>query len=124
LIYSNLTRKEPSGTKQGFYLFNAGDIIQEFKIESGIPSAHKFGTNNSVRDDEIRMAFAHGYMDNNSEGAQYWRDFGRTDIYREADLDLLAAGPRFDLTCSAEDRGQFQVCQDGGAVIPVGAEFR
>lgn len=81
----------------GIYLFNTSDIIHELKADAGTSSAHDFGRNILPEMMKSGRIFAHEFIDKNRKEAKYWRDVGELDAYWEANMDLVAVDPHFNL---------------------------
>jgi glucose-1-phosphate adenylyltransferase len=62
--------------------------------ESG---AHDFGKNIIPRMIEEQRVYAFKFQDANKKAVQYWRDIGTLDAYWEANMDLVAVDPLFNL---------------------------
>ncbi|RJP18016.1 MAG: glucose-1-phosphate adenylyltransferase [Candidatus Abyssobacteria bacterium SURF_5] len=96
----NLTACRNGGcpvASMGIYLFNidalndvlARDIKEELENDFGkdiIPSALR-----------TRRIHAYQFIDENKKRAKYWRDVGTIDSYWEANMDLVAVDPEFNL---------------------------
>lgn len=81
----------------GIYLFNKEDIIHELRADSGKSSAHDFGKNILPEMLHTGKLFAYEFKDENKKEAKYWRDVGTIDSYWEANMDLVAVDPQFNL---------------------------
>jgi glucose-1-phosphate adenylyltransferase len=81
----------------GIYLFNKEDIINELRADSGKSSAHDFGRNILPEMLNTGKLFAYEFKDENKKEAKYWRDVGTIDSYWEANMDLVAVDPQFNL---------------------------
>ncbi len=81
----------------GIYLFNTEDVINELRADSGKSSAHDFGKNILPEMLQSRKLFAYEFKDENKKEAKYWRDVGTIDSYWEANMDLVAVDPQFNL---------------------------
>ncbi len=81
----------------GVYLFNTEDIIPELRADSGRSSAHDFGKNILPEMLQTGKLFAYEFKDENKKEAKYWRDVGTIDSYWEANMDLVAVDPLFNL---------------------------
>jgi len=61
-------------------------------------SSHDFGKDIIPRmAREQRRVFAYKFEDENKKEAKYWRDVGTLDSYWEANMDLVAVDPQFNL---------------------------
>ncbi len=81
----------------GVYLFNTAALVREVVADAKTDSAHDFGKNIVPRMVETRRVFAHDFDDANRKPAKYWRDVGTLDAYWEANMDLVAVEPVFNL---------------------------
>lgn len=81
----------------GVYLFNTEEVISELKADAGTSSAHDFGKNILPAMKDSGKLFAYEFKDENRKEAKYWRDVGTIDAYWEANMDLVAVDPLFNL---------------------------
>jgi glucose-1-phosphate adenylyltransferase len=81
----------------GIYVFDAQVLVDALEADAARPTAHDFGKN--VLPDLIGRApvYAYRFYDENKKAAKYWRDIGTLDAYYEANLDLCAVNPEFNL---------------------------
>ena len=81
----------------GIYLFRT-NVLREYLIaDAQVVGSHDFGKNiipNMIRD---RRVYAYKFIDANKKDVKYWRDIGTLDAYWEANLDLVAVDPLFNL---------------------------
>jgi len=82
----------------GVYVFNTDLLLRALHEDAQNPnSSHDFGKDvipailGSVR------AIAYDFRDINAKQARYWRDVGTLDAYYEANMDLVAVVPEFNL---------------------------
>ena len=68
-------------------------LIEDAREET----AHDFGKNIIPRMIEQRRVYAFKFHDANKKAVQYWRDIGTLDAYWEANMDLVAVDPQFNL---------------------------
>jgi glucose-1-phosphate adenylyltransferase len=81
----------------GIYLFKT-EVIREHLIEDAKhDTAHDFGRDIIPRMIERNRVFAFKFQDENRKAVQYWRDIGTLDAYWEANMDLVAVDPLFNL---------------------------
>ncbi|WP_447980327.1 glucose-1-phosphate adenylyltransferase [Candidatus Nitrospira bockiana] len=81
----------------GIYLFKT-DVIRERLIEDAKQDTlHDFGKNIVPRMIETHRVFAFKFQDENKKEVKYWRDIGTLDAYWEANMDLVAVDPLFNL---------------------------
>jgi glucose-1-phosphate adenylyltransferase len=82
----------------GIYLFKTEAIrarlIEDAATES---SPHDFGKNIIPRMIQENRVFAFKFQDKNKKAVKYWRDIGTLDAYWEANMDLVAVDPLFNL---------------------------
>jgi glucose-1-phosphate adenylyltransferase len=82
----------------GVYLFDTATLVREVIADSKTDSAHDFGKN--VIPEMVGggdRVYAWPFEDENRKPVQYWRDIGTLDAYWEANLDLVAVDPLFNL---------------------------
>ena len=81
----------------GIYLFRA-EIIREHLIEDARQgTSHDFGKNIIPLMVQKNRVFAFKFQDENKKAVKYWRDIGTLDAYWEANMDLVAVDPLFNL---------------------------
>jgi glucose-1-phosphate adenylyltransferase len=82
----------------GIYIFNTHLMIPILLADSEDPkSAHDFGKDILPRIISKHRVFAFNFVDENRKDALYWRDVGTLDAYFEANMDLTAVSPVFNL---------------------------
>ncbi len=82
----------------GIYCFNRDLLIQSLIEDSEDPeSCHDFGKNVIPRLVEKARVYSYKFHDENLKDAQYWRDIGTIEAYYEANMDLVAVSPVFNL---------------------------
>jgi glucose-1-phosphate adenylyltransferase len=82
----------------GVYIFNTQFLIPILIADAEDPnSTHDFGHDILPRIFEKHRVFAYNFIDENKKEALYWRDVGTTDAYYEANIDLVAVTPVFNL---------------------------
>ena len=81
----------------GIYLFRTKSLREELAADSQEDTAHDFGRNIIPRMIGSRKVFAFKFQDANKKDVKYWRDIGTLDAYWEANLDLVAVDPLFNL---------------------------
>lgn len=89
---------EMISASMGIYIFNTETLIDALQRDAENPSsAHDFGKD--VLPDLLGRArvIAYDFVDINAKAARYWRDVGTLDAYYEANLDLVAVIPEFNL---------------------------
>jgi glucose-1-phosphate adenylyltransferase len=82
----------------GIYLFSTQILIDELIADAADPrSSHDFGKDILPRCLGRRRVVAWDFRDLNAKAARYWRDVGTLDAYYEANMDLVAVSPEFNL---------------------------
>jgi glucose-1-phosphate adenylyltransferase len=82
----------------GIYVFNKKLLEQVLDEDARNPaSSHDFGTDILGPLVEKYDVCAHNFIDENKKEAQYWRDVGTIETYYEANMDLVAVSPLFNL---------------------------
>jgi glucose-1-phosphate adenylyltransferase len=81
----------------GIYLFRAKSLREELVADAQENTAHDFGRNIIPRMIGSRRVYAFNFQDANKKAVKYWRDIGTLDAYWEANLDLVAVDPLFNL---------------------------
>ena len=90
---------EMISVSMGIYAFETEVLLEELKCDAENPkSAHDFGK------DIIPACLCHArniaaydFVDMNAKKARYWRDVGTIDAFYEANMDLCAVTPEFNL---------------------------
>lgn len=82
----------------GIYLFNTRELVGELITDARRESQHDFGKNIIPRMvEQGAKVFAFPFRDRNSGVTKYWRDIGTLDSYYDANMDLVAISPVFNL---------------------------
>ena len=82
----------------GVYIFSTQFLIPILIADAENPqSTHDFGRDILPRILAKYRVFAFNFQDENRSGPQYWRDVGTTDAYYDANMDLVAVTPIFNL---------------------------
>jgi glucose-1-phosphate adenylyltransferase len=81
----------------GIYLFRTKAIREHLRADAQEAGAHDFGKNIIPQMIEQRRVYAFKFHDVNKKAVQYWRDIGTLDAYWEANMDLVAVDPLFNL---------------------------
>jgi glucose-1-phosphate adenylyltransferase len=81
----------------GIYLFRTSAIRALLRADAQESGAHDFGKNIIPRMIEQQRVYAFKFQDANKKAVQYWRDIGTLDAYWEANMDLVAVDPQFNL---------------------------
>ncbi len=90
---------EFSLVNMGIYIFNTEVLVQEVIRDARLPdSDHDFGKNiiPSMVQRAMRV-YSYSFRDENKKEVPYWRDIGRIDAFFEANMDLVAIEPIFNL---------------------------
>jgi glucose-1-phosphate adenylyltransferase len=82
----------------GIYLFNTDILIPELMRDAEDPnSKHDFGHDILPKIlGRVKMR-AYNFVDENKQRALYWRDVGTLEAYYEANMDIAAVAPTFNL---------------------------
>jgi glucose-1-phosphate adenylyltransferase len=104
-FYEKPSRPQPSGTNprcvnvsMGIYIFEKAVLSDLLEADSQIPgSSHDFGRDILPRMIGRYNVCSYPFLDENKKEAQYWRDVGTLAAYYEANMDLVAVTPHFNL---------------------------
>lgn len=89
---------EMVSASMGIYIFNPDVLMEELRRDAETPgSARDFGRDVLPNCLARRRVIAYDFLDINAKAARYWRDVGTLDSYYEANLDLTAVTPEFNL---------------------------
>lgn len=81
----------------GIYLFRSQVLRQQLMENAREGNSHDFGKNIIPRMIKERRVYAFKFQDENRKDVKYWRDIGTLDAYWEANMDLVAVDPLFNL---------------------------
>jgi glucose-1-phosphate adenylyltransferase len=82
----------------GIYIFRTEVLLEALHQDAAITeSAHDFGKDVIPRLLSQRCVVAYNFQDLNAKEQQYWRDVGTLDAFYEANMDLVAVTPEFNL---------------------------
>ena len=82
----------------GIYIFRTGALLEALHQDAAIAeSSHDFGKDVIPRLLPERCVVAYNFHDLNGREQQYWRDVGTLDAFYEANMDLVAVTPEFNL---------------------------
>jgi glucose-1-phosphate adenylyltransferase len=82
----------------GVYVFNTETLLRALREDSDdFASSHDFGKNVIPKLLGQTSVLAYDFVDINGKEALYWRDVGEIDAYYEANMDLVAVSPEFNL---------------------------
>jgi len=89
---------ESCSASMGVYLFST-PVLLEALLEDADDgaSSHDFGHDVLPRLTGRRRVMAFDFLDENRKEIRYWRDVGTLDAYYEANMDLAAVSPVFNL---------------------------
>lgn len=79
------------------YIFNTDAITEILREDASKSSSHDFGKDVIPTMFKRSKVVAYNFHDENKKRAKYWRDVGTIDSYWEANLDLAAVEPLFNL---------------------------
>jgi glucose-1-phosphate adenylyltransferase len=94
------SRFDPSmvSASMGIYVFNTGVLLEALHEDAqDADSSHDFGRDVIPRLLSRRRVVAYDFRDMNAKQVRYWRDVGTLDAYYEANMDLVAVVPEFNL---------------------------
>ncbi|MSR45765.1 MAG: glucose-1-phosphate adenylyltransferase [Planctomycetes bacterium] len=82
----------------GIYLFETA-VLKKLLVADArrADSSHDFGKDVIPRAIVDHRVAAHRFVDENHKAEPYWRDIGTIDSFYEANLDLIAVEPQFNL---------------------------
>jgi glucose-1-phosphate adenylyltransferase len=82
----------------GVYMINTPMLLRSLIEDAGDPrSSHDFGKDILPKCVPRSKVFAYDFQDLNRKKLRYWRDVGTIDAYYEANMDLVAVDPEFNL---------------------------
>lgn len=81
----------------GIYCFHPRVLRIVLDEDATLGGEHDFGRNVIPRMIGRHHAKAHNFKDENKKTPRYWRDVGTIDAYWEANMDLVAVDPLFNL---------------------------
>jgi len=82
----------------GVYIFNTDTLIRTVAGDAKRKNTqHDFGRNIIPHEISKRPIFAYDFRDENRKQMLYWRDIGTVDAYYEANMNLIAVDPIFNL---------------------------
>jgi len=89
---------EMVSASMGIYVFNTEVLLRLLQDDAQNPdSAHDFGKDVIPAALENARVIAYDFRDINGKQARYWRDVGTIDAFYEANMDLTAVTPEFNL---------------------------
>lgn len=82
----------------GIYCFNRDFLIDAMMKDAEDPhSRHDFGHDVIPKLIDSHRVYSYNFVDENKKKALYWRDIGTIEAYYEANMDLVAVSPVFNL---------------------------
>ena len=91
-------REDACSASMGVYLFSTNVLLEALKEDAEDEgSAHDFGKDVLPRLIGRRRVVAYDFVDENKKEMIYWRDVGTLEAYFEANMDLVAVTPVFNL---------------------------
>ncbi|MCC2641948.1 MAG: glgC [Nitrospira sp.] len=81
----------------GIYLFRTEAVREQLIQGAKEDKTHDFGKNIIPRMIKGNRVYAFKFQDENKKAVKYWRDIGTLDAYWEANMDLVAVDPLFNL---------------------------
>jgi len=89
---------EMVSASMGIYVFSTDVLLRLLQEDAQNPgSAHDFGKDVIPAALEQARVVAYDFRDINDKQARYWRDVGTLDAFYEANMDLCAVTPEFNL---------------------------
>jgi glucose-1-phosphate adenylyltransferase len=89
---------EMVSASMGVYLFNTDVLIPVLLKDAEDPdSEHDFGHNILPKMVDEYCVYSYNFIDENRQEALYWRDVGTLEAYYEANMDVAAVSPVFNL---------------------------
>jgi glucose-1-phosphate adenylyltransferase len=87
-----------ANVSMGIYIFNAEVLAEILEEDARCPgSSHDFGRDVIPKTIEHYAVSAYPFIDENKKEAKYWRDIGTIQAYYDANMDLVAVTPLFNL---------------------------
>ena len=94
----SLTNPESATVSMGIYLFNIRLLAPVLEDDAqNAESSHDFGKDIIPQIINNYKVYAYHFVDENKKEAQYWRDVGTLQSYFDANMDLVAVSPQFNL---------------------------
>ncbi|MFN8007461.1 MAG: glucose-1-phosphate adenylyltransferase [Terriglobia bacterium] len=87
-----------ANVSMGIYIFNRQLLTTVLEEDAQNPlSSHDFGKDILPRLIHEWKVMAYHFIDENKKASQYWMDVGTIDSYYDANMDLIAVDPQFNL---------------------------
>jgi glucose-1-phosphate adenylyltransferase len=94
----SLVHSDKVNASMGVYLFNTQLLLPALIADAEDPtSSHDFGKDILPQIIGKYRVFAFNFVDENKKDTSYWRDVGTVEAYHEANMDLCAVTPVFNL---------------------------
>jgi glucose-1-phosphate adenylyltransferase len=94
----SLVHADKVNASMGVYLFNTQLLLPALIADAEDPtSSHDFGKDILPQIIGKYRVFAFNFVDENKKDTSYWRDVGTVEAYHEANMDLCAVTPVFNL---------------------------
>jgi glucose-1-phosphate adenylyltransferase len=91
-------RQDACSASMGVYLFSTSVLLEALKEDAeDDSSSHDFGRDVLPKLMGRRRVVAYDFVDENKKDVIYWRDVGTLEAYFEANMDLVAVTPVFNL---------------------------
>jgi len=91
-------KPDKSHASMGIYCFNRDFLIDVLMADAeDSNSGHDFGRDVIPKLIDRHRVFAYNFIDENQKEAKYWRDIGTIEALYEANMDLVAVSPIFNL---------------------------
>jgi len=91
-------REDSCSASMGVYLFSTSVLLEALKEDAEDEhSSHDFGHDVLPKLIGRRRVVAYDFVDENKKDVIYWRDVGTLEAYFEANMDLVAVSPVFNL---------------------------
>ena len=81
----------------GVYIFHTSILTELLEDDAWQNTEHDFGKNIIPMALGKKVVFGYNFKDVNQKSPKYWRDVGTLDAYWEANMDLVAVDPQFNL---------------------------
>jgi glucose-1-phosphate adenylyltransferase len=92
------TNPNKCNVSMGIYCFNRDLLLEALIADAGDPrSRHDFGKDVIPKLIDKHKVYSYNFVDENQTEAKYWRDIGTIEAYYEANMDLVAVSPVFNL---------------------------
>ena len=91
-------REDACSASMGIYLFSTPVLLEALREDANdAASSHDFGRDVLPKMMNRRHVTAYNFVDENRKEIVYWRDVGTLESYFEANMDLVAVTPEFNL---------------------------